>query len=64
MVSGGPRGEITKARNDWKEQSNGQSYTSRLVQLLGGNPAADLHTGIYTQKRFSNAPTAFFLAAN
>jgi len=36
--------EITKARNDWTKQKNGQGYTSRLVDLLGRNPAADLRS--------------------
>jgi hypothetical protein len=35
--------EITKARNDWTVDKNGQGYTRRLVQLLGRNPTADLN---------------------
>lgn len=27
--------EITKARNDWKEHPNGESYRQRLVEALG-----------------------------
>ena len=38
----GHEAELTKARNDWKGQSNGQSYLARLEQLLGRNPTADL----------------------
>jgi hypothetical protein len=38
----GHEAELTKARNDWKGQNNGQSYLARLEQLLGRNPAAEL----------------------
>jgi len=38
----GHEAELTKARNDWKGQSNGQGYLARLEQLLGRNPTADL----------------------
>jgi hypothetical protein len=34
---------IAKAINDWKVHKNGQAHRSRLVQLLGRNPAADLN---------------------
>jgi hypothetical protein len=27
---------------DWRKQRNGQGYTSRLADLLGRNPTADL----------------------
>lgn len=35
--------EIKKARNDWKEHSNGEAYLSRLIDLLGSDPSAGLH---------------------
>lgn len=38
----GHEADITKARNDWKGQNNGQAYLERLEQLLGRNPAVDL----------------------
>ena len=38
----GHEAELTKARNDWKGQSDGQGYLARLEQLLGRNPAAEL----------------------
>lgn len=34
--------EISKARNDWKENSNGQAYVQRLRDLTGANPSASL----------------------
>ncbi len=34
--------EITKARNDWTKDPNGNAYTQRLVHLLGRDPTADL----------------------
>ena len=34
--------EILKARNDWKEDKNGQAYKSRLVDLLKRDPTAEL----------------------
>ena len=34
--------EITKARNDWKEHPNGESYKQRLVEALGRDRAAHL----------------------
>ncbi len=50
--------EITKARNDWAKQGNGQGYTSRLGELLGRNPAADLRThGTELEKEFARALT-------
>jgi hypothetical protein len=36
--------EITKARNDWKAQKNGQTYLSRLRDLIGRDPTADLNS--------------------
>jgi hypothetical protein len=33
-----------RATYDWKVNKNGQSYTSRLVNLLGRYPAADLNS--------------------
>ena len=36
--------EISKAANDWKVHRNGQAYQSRLVDLLGSDPTADLHS--------------------
>jgi hypothetical protein len=48
--------EITKARNDWKEQPNGQGYKSRLVPLLRRNPTADLDiAGAQLEKTFNAA---------
>jgi hypothetical protein len=38
----GAEAEISKAKNDWKEQPNGQSYLEGLGNLLGANPAAHL----------------------
>ncbi len=35
--------EITKARNDWTKDAHGHGYTSRLADLLGRDPAADLN---------------------
>src|SRR5262245_11168287 len=34
--------EISKAINDWKVNKSGQVHVSRLNDLLGRNPAADL----------------------
>ena len=34
--------EITKARNDWKENQNGQAYLQRLSDLMGSDPSARL----------------------
>lgn len=34
--------EISKARNDWKENSDGQSYVQRLREILGSDPSARL----------------------
>jgi hypothetical protein len=38
----GAEAEISKAKNDWKEHPNGQSYLEGLGNLLGSNPAAHL----------------------
>ena len=38
----GHEAELTKARNDWTGDKNGQGYLARLEQLLGRNPTADL----------------------
>ena len=38
----GHEAEISKARNDWKEQKNGEGYMGRLVSLLGRDPSAEL----------------------
>ena len=40
----GHEAEITKHRNDWKAQGNGEGYISRLVELLGYDPSAKLNT--------------------
>lgn len=40
----GHEAEITKHRNDWKEQKNGEGYLSRLVELLGHDPSATLNS--------------------
>ena len=40
----GHEAEITKHRNDWKDQKNGQGYISRLVELLGRDPSATLNS--------------------
>lgn len=40
----GHEAEITKHRNDWKEQKNGEGYISRLVDLLGHDPSATLNS--------------------
>ena len=40
----GHEAEITKHRNDWKEQKNGEGYLSRLVDLLGYDPSATLNS--------------------
>lgn len=40
----GHEAEITKHRNDWKEQKNGEGYLSRLVDLLGHDPSATLNS--------------------
>ena len=34
--------EISKARNDWKENQNGQAYVQRLRDLMGSDPSANL----------------------
>jgi hypothetical protein len=44
----GHEAEITKHRNDWKENPDGKGYMERLVNLLGPNSAARL-TGIREQ---------------
>ena len=36
--------EISKFRNDWKENPHGQVYLSRLNDLLGSDPSAYLHS--------------------
>ena len=40
----GHEAEITKHRNDWKAQNNGEGYISRLVELLGYDPSAKLNS--------------------
>ena len=40
----GHEAEISKARNDWKEQKNGEGYMGRLVSLLGRDPSAELNS--------------------
>jgi hypothetical protein len=40
----GHEAEISKARNDWKEQKNGEGYMGRLVNLLGRDPSAELNS--------------------
>ena len=35
--------EITKARNDWKESRNGQTYIQRLSDILGSDPSSHLN---------------------
>ena len=40
----GHEAEITKHRNDWKAQGNGEGYISRLVELLGYDPSAKLNS--------------------
>jgi len=40
----GHEAEITKAKNDWKEDKNGQSYLARLGDLLGSDPSAHLNS--------------------
>ena len=35
--------EITKARNDWKESKNGQTYIRRLIDILGSDPSGHLN---------------------
>lgn len=38
----GHEAEISKHRNDWKEQPNGEGYLERLEHLLGSNPKSQL----------------------
>jgi len=49
----GHEAEITKHRNDWKAQKNGEGYISRLVGLLGYDPSAKLNiAGQQLEKEF------------
>jgi hypothetical protein len=45
--------EIYKARNDWREQPNGEGYRQRLVDLIGRDRAALLDShGTELEKKF------------
>jgi hypothetical protein len=44
------------SRIDWTKDKNGQGYTSRLVDLLGRDPTADLNTlGAQLEEKFRRA---------
>jgi hypothetical protein len=45
--------EITKAKNDWTKDKNGQAYISRLKHLMGTDPTAGFSAiGSQLEKQF------------
>ena len=44
VTSHGHEAEITKARNDWSKNPNGETYLAGLGEALGRDPSAELHS--------------------